>query len=53
MYIKPLIWDITERFPLDVLEITDAFSMFDLEKVHIHFSSNKFSVHACNDVEVL
>ena len=29
---KAMIWNIDERFPWNVLEILDTFSMFDLKK---------------------
>ena len=31
-YVKDMIWNINERFPSDVLEVLDAFSVFNLEK---------------------
>ena len=32
-YVKAMIWSISERFPSDALEVLEAFSIFDLEKV--------------------
>ena len=32
-YVKAMIWSISERFPSDVLEVLEAFSIFDLKKV--------------------
>ena len=31
-YVKAVIWNINERFPSDVLEVLDAFSIVNLEK---------------------
>ena len=52
-YIKAMIWNIDERFPSDVLQIIDAFSISDLEKVPTDHSSSEFSICACNELEVL
>ena len=41
-YVKAMIWNIDERFPLDVFEILNIFSMFDLEKVPTNPLSNEF-----------
>ena len=52
-YVKAIIWSISERFPSDVLEVLDASSIFDLEKVPTVCSSNEFTVYCNSEVEIL
>ena len=44
---------IDERFPCNVLNILDAFSIFNLENVPIDQSSSEFSIYGCSDVVIL
>ena len=44
-YVKAMIWNISERFPSDVLEVLHAFSVFDFEKVPTDYSSNEFTLY--------
>ena len=48
-----MICNINERFPSDVLEILDTFSVFNLEKVATDCSSNVFTVYCNSEVEIL
>ena len=52
-YVKAMIWNIDERFPCNVLNILDAFSIFNLENVPTNQSSSEFSIYGCSDVEIL
>ena len=53
MYVKSMIWNIDERFPCNVLNILDAFSIFNLENVPPDQSSSEFSIYGYSDVEIL
>ena len=48
-----MIRNISERFLFDVLEVLDAFSIFDLEKVPSACSSSEFTVYYNSEVEIL
>ena len=52
-FVKAMLWNISERFPSGVLEVLDAFSIFDLEKVPTDCSSNEFYVYCNSEVEIL
>ena len=52
-YTKAMIWNISERFPSNVLEVLDAFSIFDLEKVRFDCSSNEFTVYCNSEAEII
>ena len=51
-YVKAMIWNITERFLPDLLEVFDAFSTFNLEKFPPDSSSNEFTVYCNSEVEI-
>ena len=51
-YVKATIWNIDERFPCNVLNILDAFSIFNLENVPTDQSSSEFSIYGYSDVEI-
>ena len=38
-----MIWNINERFPSDVMDILDAFSIFNLENIPTNQTSNEFT----------
>ena len=48
-----MIRNISERFLSDVLEVLDAFSISDLEKVPSACSSSEFTVYYNSEVEIL
>ena len=52
-YTKAMIWNISERFPSNILEVLDTFSIFDLEKVRFDCSSNEFTVYCNSEAEII
>ena len=48
-----MLWNISYRFPSDIMDILDAFSIFNLENILTDQTSNEFSVYGCNEVNVL
>ena len=52
-YTNAMIWNINERFPSDVMNILEAFSIFNLESIPTDQSSREFTVHGNHEVNVL
>ena len=52
-YTNEMIWNINERFPSDVMNIIEAFSILNLESIPTDQSSHEFTVHGNHEVNVL
>ena len=52
-YTNEMIWNINERFPSDVMNIIEAFSIPNLESIPTDQSSHEFTVHGNHEVNVL
>ena len=52
-YTNAMIWNINERIPSDVMNILEAFSIFNLESIPTDQSSHEFTVHGNHEVNVL
>ena len=48
-----MLWNIYDRFPRDILSISGAFSMFNLDNIPTNTTSSEFSLNGHSEMNVL